>query len=74
MGYGTHPGGKWDGTYLCIDNERLENLDSITQVKPRQFRDVVIPNHFTFPIASGKIKLPEVSDDPAEPIGIAAQR
>ena len=58
-GYDKRPGGLWSGDYLVIDAESLDNADSIGSIRVLRVKDIVVPQYFVFPIASGSIKQPE---------------
>ena len=58
LGYDLLPGGLWSGDYY-IDAETIHNADSIHRIRALKVKDVIMPEYFVFPLASGAIKQPE---------------
>ena len=60
-----------DGQVLIIflDVGKLQNADSVKDCEPLPYRDIIVPDHFTFPVASGKVKQPEEPFDPSSTVG-----
>ena len=56
-GYHLHHGGKWSGDYLIYDLERLSQATDYHQVHIVRVKEVVKPEQFTFPVASGDVQL-----------------
>ena len=49
----------WSGDYLIVDANALNDADSAQQLRLLRVKDLVVPDYFVFPIATGAIKQPE---------------
>ena len=68
MGYPQHHGGRWSGDYYVLDAEVLADSNNVRGLHPKRYRDIVVPNVITFPVAAGMIKQPD--EGVTEPLGI----
>ena len=59
LSYDVRPGGLWSGDSYVVDADTIHNADSLQSVKALRVKDVVMPEYFVFPLATGAIKQPE---------------
>ena len=56
IGYDTRPGGQWSGDYYVVDAEHLAQADSIHNVRAIKIKNLIAPEYFIFPCATGALK------------------
>ena len=59
IGYDLRPGGQWSGDYYVVAAEMLANADSVHHVKAIRVKNLIVPEYFVFPCATGSLKQPE---------------
>ena len=59
IGYDVRPGGLWSGDYFVVDAEAMHTADSVHHVKAIKVKNLIAPEYFIFPCATGAIKQPE---------------
>ena len=59
IGYDLRPGGIWSGDYYIVDAAALANADAVHNVHCLRVKDVIVPDYFVFPVATGALTQPE---------------
>ena len=58
IGYYQYPGGSWSGDYIVVDLDSLESAENVADVPLRRIKEVILPDNFSFPLATGKVRQP----------------